>query len=101
MKRALQGLAIVVLLCLPIAAGAAQYPGWGETDWVYASKRACCDAAIETAAAFSAQACLDAGGVPRSFRGGAQRGTCRPQWMQDESGAILYRCYGEASVWCR
>ena len=82
-------------------ARAAQYPGWGDTGWVYASKRECCDAAIEIAASYSATACTDAGGVPRPFRGAAERGTCSAQWMQDENGSVLYRCQGEASVWCR
>ena len=81
-------------------AGAAQYPGWGDTGWVFASKRECCSAAIDIAAEYSAQACLTAGGIPRGFAGSSQRGTCKSEWMQYE-GALLYRCYGEASVWCR
>src|SRR5262249_47953655 len=81
-------------------ARAAQYPGWGDTGWVYASKRDCCNAAIEIAAQYSAQACVDSGGLPRPFAGASQRGTCSAEWMQYE-GNLLYRCYGEASVWCR
>jgi hypothetical protein len=50
---------------------------------------------------YSAQACVDTGGVPRSFAGSSQRGTCSADWMQAEDGGIIYRCYGEASVWCR
>jgi hypothetical protein len=49
----------------------------------------------------SAQACAIAGGLPRPFAGASQRGTCKAEWMQDSSGGLLYRCYGEASVWCR
>jgi len=82
------------------AAEAAQYPGWSDTGWVYASKRECCRAAIDGAARYSADACLAAGGVPRAFAGASQRGTCSSEWTQD-AGAILYRCYGEASVACR
>jgi len=89
-----------LLLLAGSRAGAAQYPGWGDTGWVYASKRDCCNAAIEIAAQYSAQACVGAGGVPRPFAGSAQRGTCSAEWMQGEGG-VLYRCYGEASVWCR
>ena len=78
-----------------------QYPGWGDTGWVYASKRDCCNAAIEIAASYSAQACINTGGLPAPFRGAAQRGTCSAEWTQDEYGSLLYRCSGEASVWCR
>ena len=89
-----------LLLAAPVAR-AAQYPGWGDTGWVYASKRDCCNAAIEIAASYSAQACSDSGGVPRPFRGSTERGTCKAEWQQDGNGGMLYRCYGEASVWCR
>jgi hypothetical protein len=89
------------LLASAAAASVAQYPGWGDTGWVYASKRECCNAAIEIAASYSAQACVSTGGVPRPFAGASQRGTCSAEWMQDSSGALLYRCHGEASVWCR
>ena len=90
----------MLLLVGATSAFAAQYPGWGDTGWVWASKRECCAAAIDIAAEYSAQACLTAGGVPKTFRGGSQRGTCNSEWMQYE-GSLLYRCYGEASVWCR
>jgi len=93
---------VVASLALGAAAvRAAQYPGWGDTGWVYASKRECCNAAIDIAAQYSAGACANAGGVPRPFAGASQRGTCNAEWMQNEEGAVLYRCYGEASVWCR
>lgn len=88
------------VLCAAVAQ-AAQYPGWGDTGWVYASKRDCCEAAINIAAQYSAQACLDVGGVPRPFAGASQRGTCSSEFQQDGSGNLLFRCYGEASVWCR
>jgi hypothetical protein len=93
--------AAALLLLAGSGARAAQYPGWGDTGWVYASKRECCNAAIEIAAHYSAQTCVTAGGVPRPFAGSSQRGTCSAEWMQQEGGAVLYRCYGEASVWCR
>jgi hypothetical protein len=97
-----RSLLLATVSLVPVAtAGAAQYPGWGDTGWVYASKRECCNAAIEIAAQYSGQACVTAGGVPRPFAGSAQRGTCSAEWMQDEAGGVLYRCYGEASVWCR
>jgi hypothetical protein len=95
--------AAVVAATLVVQAGtacAAQYPGWADTGWVYASKRECCRAAIEGAAQYSAQACLVAGGVPRSFAGASQRGTCSAEWTQHD-GELFYRCSGEASVWCR
>ena len=92
--------AIAALVLVAGGVHAAQYPGWGDTGWVYASKRECCNAAIVIAAQYSADACVTAGGVPRSFAGASQRGTCSSEWMQQEGG-LLYRCYGEASVWCR
>lgn len=93
--------AALLALGLPAAVHAEQYPAWGDSGWVYGSKRQCCDTAIATAQAYSAQACLDSGGVPRPTSGGARRGTCSSQWMQAEDGGIFYRCYGEAAVWCR
>lgn len=92
--------AVALLLLAATGARAAQYAGWGDTGWVHASKRECCNAAIEIAAEYSAEACVTAGGVPRAFAGASQRGTCSAEWMQHE-GSLLYRCYGEASVWCR
>jgi len=93
--------AAAVVLVAATGARAAQYPGWGDTGWVYASKRDCCNAAIDIAAQYSAQACVDSGGVPRPFAGASQRGTCSSEWTQQDDGSLLYRCYGEASVWCR
>jgi hypothetical protein len=103
MRSSMRGAVLGALGLLLSAAGAraAQYPGWGDTGWVYASKRECCAAAIDIAASYSAQACAIAGGLPRPFAGASQRGTCKAEWMQDSSGDLLYRCYGEASVWCR
>ncbi len=104
MQTHVRGLSYAAALLATLAAttaGAAQYPGWGDTGWVYASKRECCAAAINIAAGYSADACVTAGGVPRPFAGASQRGTCSSEWQQDENGARLYRCYGEASVWCR
>lgn len=97
LSTAVLGLAIVVS---PRLAEAAAYTGWGDTGWVYASKRDCCDGAIAIARDYSAQACINTGGTPR-LDFGAQRGTCRSEWMQPGDGSVLYRCYGEASVWCR
>jgi hypothetical protein len=103
MRSSMRGAVLGALGLLLSAAGAraAQYPGWGDTGWVYASKRECCNAAIDIAASYSAQACANSGGLPRPFAGASQRGTCKAEWMQDSSGDLLYRCYGEASVWCR
>lgn len=92
---------VVALLFSAGGAGAAQYPGWGDTGWVYASKRECCNAAIDIAASYSQQACVTVGGVPSPFAGASQRGTCSSEWTQDQDGNLLYRCYGEAAVWCR
>src|SRR5262249_42601276 len=101
MARVLCALALLATVAVPIRARAAQYPGWGDTGWVYASRRDCCDAAIATANQYSAQACVNTGGLPSGFRGGGQRGTCTVDWTQDDNGDTLFRCYGEAAVWCR
>lgn len=93
-------LAAAILLGRALDAGAAQYPGWGDTGWVYASKRECCNAAIAIAQDYSMNACATAGGVPRPTSG-AQRGSCQWEWTQDTGGEMLYRCYGESSIWCR
>ena len=93
--------ALAALFLVATPTRAAQYPGWGDTGWVYASKRECCNAAIGIAAEYSAQACINIGGVPRPFAGSSQRGTCSSEWMSDGEGGLLYRCFGEATVWCR
>jgi hypothetical protein len=92
---------VALVLFAAVAVEASQYPGWGDTGWMHASKRECCNEAIAIAADYSANACMTAGGVPRPFAGSSQRGTCSAEWMQDDGGAMLYRCYGEAAVWCR
>jgi hypothetical protein len=98
MRRA--GLALTIVVLGAWAAHAAQYPAWGDTGWVYASKRDCCNAAIAIAQQYSANACATSGGVPRPTSG-IQRGSCQWDWMQAEDGGMLYRCYAESSVWCR
>jgi hypothetical protein len=82
-------------------ASATQYQGWGDTGWIYASKYECCNQAIAIASQYSAQACVTAGGSPQSFAGGGQRGSCTADFQQDDQGNMMYRCYGEAAVWCR
>lgn len=90
----------VAALLVAAPAFAAQYPGWGDTGWLYAGKRDCCIQAIAIAQDYSARACMESGGQPRPTTG-QQRGTCQAQWMQDPEGNMMYRCYGEAAVWCR
>jgi hypothetical protein len=77
-----------------------QYPGWGDTGWVHAGKRERCNAAIDIAAEYSAQACVTAGGVPRPFRRCLSARHLHRR-VDGGRGEVLYRCYGEASVWCR
>ncbi|HXJ37284.1 MAG TPA: hypothetical protein VMS22_24920 [Candidatus Eisenbacteria bacterium] len=91
---------LVVLLGAVVAAYATEYPGWGDTGWVYESKSACCSDAIAIASQYSEQACSTSGGMPSPFEGGGQRGTCTWQWNQDGYGNTLYRCYGQAAIWC-
>src|SRR5262249_29565109 len=63
-------LAAGVLLAAAVGARATEYPGWGDTGWVYASKRECCNEAIGIASQYSEQACATAGGTPSPFDGG-------------------------------
>jgi hypothetical protein len=93
-------LALAAVLTLSSTVPAAQYEGWGDTGWVYASKRDCCDAAIALANESSEVNCLQAGGVPRHMSG-TRRGSCQWDWTTDGSGGQLYRCYSEAAVKCR
>lgn len=100
MRSTIRRLVACALLAAAGPVAAEQYPGWGDTGWGYGSKRDCCHAAIAIAQDYSAQACLDAGGRPRPTTG-QQRGNCRAEWSQDPDGRMLYRCYGEAAIWCR
>jgi hypothetical protein len=93
-------IALALLLLSGAVARATEYPGWGDTGWVYESKRDCCNDAIAIASQYSEQACTTAGGYPSPFVGGGQRGSCNWQWMQDAYGNIMNRCYGEAAIWC-
>ena len=93
-------LAVVLLLGYAAGVRASEYPGWGDTGWVYASKPVCCNSAIGIATQYSEQACMTTGGRPSAFDGGGQRGSCTWQYTQDADGNVLNRCYGEASVWC-
>src|SRR5262245_2336917 len=93
-------LIVVVVLALAAEVRASEYPGWGDTGWMYGSKWQCCNDAIGIATQYSEQACSTAGGVPSPFDGGGQRGSCSSQWTQDGDGNMMYRCYGQATVWC-
>ena len=93
---------IASLALVASVASAAQYPARGDTGWVYAGKRDCCNAAIAMAQENSAAACLTVGGRPNPMRGGVQRrGFCSWQSTSDASGATLFRCQAEATVPCR
>ena len=92
-------LILLVSLVVVVAAYATEYPGWGDTGWVYESKSACCNDAIAIAAQYSEQACSTSGGMPSPFDG-AQQGTCSWQWNQDGYGNTMYRCNGQSTVWC-
>jgi hypothetical protein len=93
-------LALAALFTLSSPLPAAQYEGWGDTGWVYASKRDCCAGAIALAYEDSEARCLQAGGLPRQTSG-VRRGSCQWDWTTDASGAQLYRCHSEAAVHCR
>ncbi len=93
---------IAVFALCASSAYAGQYPAYGDTGWVYASKRDCCNAAIGIAQNESAAACLNAGGRPTSMRGGVQRrGFCNWESAPDGGGGTLFRCQAEATIQCR
>jgi hypothetical protein len=94
----------VTLAFLLIAPGAfaGQYPGRGDTGWVYAGKRECCNEAIALAQEDSAIACRNVGGTPSPMRGGVQRrGFCSWESDRDDEGVLGFRCQAEATVPCR
>jgi hypothetical protein len=94
-------LAVAFTLAAAVTARGAQYEAWGDTGWTHTSKRECCNAAIAIAQDYSAAACLNSGGIPRPQMGAGQRGVCTSEWMQDDYGGLVYRCYAEAALWCR
>jgi hypothetical protein len=83
-------------------ASAGQYPGRGDTGWVVAGKRECCNEAIAQAQNDSAATCQMVGGTPNPMRGGVQRrGFCQWESAVDDDGVTHFRCYAEATVPCR
>lgn len=90
----------LALLALAAPAGAAQYPGWGDTGWGFYSKRDCCAQAIALAQQDSANRCAASGGTARPTSG-IQRGSCEWEWTTDEYGRQVFRCASEAAIWCR
>lgn len=96
-----------LLLALAFAASAttataAQYSGRGDTGWIQAGKRECCNEAIAQAQENSAILCVNVGGTPSPMRGGVQRrGFCNWESAQDDDGVLHFRCQAEATVPCR
>jgi hypothetical protein len=104
MRRTILTAALLMAILLadhPRVVEAREYPAWGDTGWMYGSKRECCKAAIAIAQQYSMEACLNLGGMPRPMRGGVARGSCESEWTQTPDGGILYRCVSESSVFCR
>ena len=101
MRRLL--IALVSVACLAAGtAEASQYPAWGDTGWIHHSKRDCCNDAIALAQQESAAACRNIGGTPSPTRGGVQRrGSCTWESTRDHDDNTVFRCYAEASIWCR
>src|SRR5436190_1647075 len=94
------GTALVV--CSTASALAGQYPGRGDTGWIAAGKRDCCNEAIARAQEDSAIACRNVGGMPNPMRGGVQRrGFCQWESAVDDDGVTHFRCYSEATIPCR
>jgi hypothetical protein len=97
-----RALAIGATMLAAPAAWSGQYPAWGDTGWVYASKRECCNAAIAIAQEHSAVACVNAGGTLRPQSSGVRRrGSCKWESNRDPNGVLVYRCRAEATAPCR
>ena len=62
-------LATVALLAFAGRARATEYPGWGDTGWIYASKAYCCNEAIGIASRYSEEECANTGGMPSEHGG--------------------------------
>jgi hypothetical protein len=92
-------LAVHVLL-VPAPARAANYTGYGETDWGYDNKSYCCEDALQAAQDDSARSCEAAGGYP-SIRSNSVRGRCDWEASRGRDGRRIYRCTATASVSCR
>ena len=102
MRRLLIALVSAGCLVVGATAEAGQYPAWGDTGWNHHSKRDCCDDAIALAQQESAAACRNVGGTPSPTRGGVQRrGYCQWESTPTADGTTIFRCYAEASIWCR
>jgi hypothetical protein len=100
-KLALIG-AMALILGSAANASAGQYPGRGDTGWINAGKRDCCNEALARAQQDSAVACRTVGGTPSPMRGGVQRrGFCQWESDVDDDGVTFFRCYAEATVPCR
>ncbi len=102
MPRLVLALLAASLVLAAAAAEASQYPAWGDTGWNHVNKRDCCNDAIGIAQQESAAACVNIGGTPSPTRGGVQRrGSCTWESTRDGDGHTIFRCYAEASIWCR
>jgi hypothetical protein len=92
--------AVAMILATDVFAG--QYPGRGDTGWIEAGKRECCNEAIAFAQQDSMAVCRNVGGTPSPLRGGVQRrGYCEWQSAVDDYGVTFFRCVSEATVPCR
>jgi len=97
-------IATVAMLLVAVATSvrAGQYPGHGDTGWVYAGKRECCNEAIALAQEDSAAVCHQVGGTPNPMRGGVKRrGYCDWESAVHDDGRIFFRCQAEATIPCR
>ena len=93
---------IVAIVALASQAAAREFSAYGDTGWVYASKRDCCNGAIAIAQNNSMVACQESGGVPSPMRGGVQRrGFCQWESAVDANGATAFHCQAQATVPCR
>ena len=73
MKRS-RPLIAAIILTGAAGAQAAQYPVWGDTGWVYAIKRECCNVASAIGQDYSATACITPAACRDRPCAGGQRG---------------------------
>ena len=73
--------------------------GYGNTDYAYANRRECCEAAAFIAQDAGASQCRARGGYPTLSRN--VRGYCDTRTGRDGRGRPIYSCSSKVTVKCR
>lgn len=92
-------LAAGLLTAIGGGASASTSIGYGETDYEYANRRECCEAASLAAQDAGASQCRARGGYPTLSRN--VRGFCDTRTGRDGRGRAIYACTSKVTVNCR